>query len=102
MTEKAKILILIFSFLTFFILSYLIILYAYGYQFDFRNFKWIKTGSLVIETNTEAQIFIDDRPRGKTSFISNTFVEKNLLPGRYDVRIEKEGFFSLIKEVEVK
>ena len=102
MTKKMKVSILIFSFLAFFILSYLIVLYAYGYQFDFRDFKWVKTGSLVIKANAEAQVFIDDRARGKTSFISNTFVEKYLLPRRYDIRIEKEGFSSLIKGIEIK
>ncbi len=101
MTKKAKNIILAISFLSFFILSYLVVLYAFGYQFDFRNLKWVETGSLIIRANNEVEIFIDDRLEGKTSFISNTFVEKNLLPGRYNLRIEKEDFV-FNKNVEIK
>lgn len=103
MNKLFKNLVLISSFLIFFILSYLVILYAYGYQFDFKNLGWIKTGSLFIKTNlSDTQIFIDGQLNGNTSFLSATFIEKYLLPGNYDIRIERDGFLPLSKNIEVK
>lgn len=103
MNKRFKNLILILSFLIFFGLGYLIVLYAYGYQFDFKNLNWIKTGNLFVKTNiSDAQIYIDDRLTGKTSFLSATFAEKYLLPGDYEIRIEKEGFLPLFKSIEIK
>lgn len=103
MTKRAKNLILIGSFLSFFILSYLIVLYAYGYQFDFKNLKWIETGGLLVKANIDGvRIYIDGQLKGKTSFLSNTFVEKNLLPGKYKLKFQKEGFSILNKIIEIK
>jgi len=103
MTKRTKNLILIGSFLSFFILSYLILLYAYGYQFDFENLKWIKTGGLLVKTNIDGvRVYIDGQLKGKTSFLSNTFVEKKLLPGQYELKFQKEGFSTLNKIIEIK
>lgn len=103
MSKRAKNLILIGSFLSFFILSYLIVLYAYGYQFDFKNLKWIETGGLLVKANIDGvRVYIDGQLKGKTSFLSNTFVEKNLLPGKYELKFQKEGFSILNKIVEIK
>lgn len=103
MTKRIKNLILIGSFLVFFILSYLIVLYAYGYQFDFKNLKWIETGGILVKANIDGvRVYIDGQLKGKTSFLSNTFVEKNLLPGKYELKFQKEGFSILNKIVEIK
>ncbi|OHB17151.1 MAG: hypothetical protein A2734_01675 [Parcubacteria group bacterium RIFCSPHIGHO2_01_FULL_40_30] len=103
MNKSFKNLILISSFLVFFALSYLIVLYAYGYQFDFKNLNWIKTGSLFIKTNlSDAKIHIDGKLKGKTSFLLATFVEKYFLPGNYEVIIKKEEFSTLFKNIEIK
>lgn len=103
MNQTFKNLVLISSFLIFFVLSYLIVLYAYGYQFNFKNLGWIKTGSLFIKTNfSDANIYIDGKLNGQTSFLSATFIEKYLLPGNYDIRIEKNGFLPLTKNIEIK
>lgn len=103
MNKRAKNLILIGSFLSFFILSYLIVLYAYGYQFDFKNLKWIETGGLLVKANIDGvKVYIDGQLKGKTSFLSNTFVEKNLLPGKYELKFQKEGFSILNKIIEIK
>lgn len=103
MNKSFKNLILISSFLVFFILSYLIILYAYGYQFNFKNLGWIKTGSLFIKANfSDAKIYMDGKLNGQTSFLSATFIEKYLLPGNYEIKIKKDGFLPLDKNVEIK
>ena len=103
MGKRSKNLILIGSFISFFILSYLIVLYAFGYQFDFKNLKWIETGGILVKANLDGvKVYIDGQLKGKTSFLSNTFVEKNLLPGKYELEFQKEGFSILNKIVEIK
>ncbi|TSC91024.1 MAG: hypothetical protein G01um10142_134 [Parcubacteria group bacterium Gr01-1014_2] len=103
MNRRFKKLILISSFLIFFASSYLVVIYAYGYQFDFKNRGWVKTGSLFVKTNfSDVQIFIDGRLNGQTSFLSGTFIEKYLVPRSYNIRIEKDGFLSLSKNIEIR
>lgn len=103
MTKRAKNLILIASFLAFFVLSYFIISYAYGYQFNFASLKWVKTGGLFVKANLDGvEVYIDDRFKGKTSFFTNTFIEKNLLPENYDLKLVKEGFAAISKNIEIK
>ncbi len=102
MGKRAKNLILISSFAAFFILSYFTLFFGFGYQFDFREFKLVKTGSVLIKTNTDASVHINDRFEGNTSFIGNTFTQKNLLPGRYNIVVEKEKFPPLEKNIDVK
>lgn len=103
MNKRTKDLILIFSFLAFFVLSYLTVLYAFGYYFNFGSFKWVKTGGFLVKAgSSDIGVFINDRLKGETSFLSATFVEKNLLPGNYGVRLEKDGFLPLNKNINIK
>ncbi|MEK7579761.1 MAG: PEGA domain-containing protein [Patescibacteria group bacterium] len=103
MSKGAKTFILIASFLSFFVLTYLIVLYAYGYQFNFEKLKWVETGGLLIKTNMDGvEVFIDGERQGKTSFLSETFVKKNLLPGEYNITLKKNGFPDLNKTIKVK
>lgn len=98
-----KNLILIASFLFFFILSYLVVLYAYGYFFDFRNLTWVKTGGFLAKTgSSDVSVYINGRLGGKTSFLTASFIEKNLLPGDYSLRFEKNGFSPIAKNIEIK
>ncbi|MBI2003761.1 MAG: hypothetical protein HYS78_02185 [Parcubacteria group bacterium] len=103
MTKETKKLILVPSFMAFFVLSYLIVLYAFGWQFDFKSFKWQETGGLLLKANMEGiRVFINNEPKGKTSFLSNTFVQKNILPGGYNLTFKKDGFPVLNKRIEVR
>ena len=57
----------------------------------------------MVKANTDGvRVYIDGQFKGKTSFLSNTFVEKNLLPGKYELKFQKEGFSILNKIVEIK
>ena len=103
MSKRTKTAILITSFLAFFVLSYFIISYAYGYQFNFANLKWVETGGLFTKANLDSvEVYINGHLKGKTSFFSNTFIEKNLLPGKYDLKFSKEGFPKISKTIEIK
>lgn len=103
MNKQVKNLILIASFLFFFVLSYLVILYAYGYFFDFKSLTWVKTGGFLIKTGlSDVSVYINGKLEGKTSFLTASFIEKNLLPGDYSLRFEKSGFSPIAKNIEIK
>lgn len=93
---------MIASFALFFILGSFLVSYAYGYKFDLDNLKWVKTGGAAVKANADgAKIFIDGRKAGRIPFLSNVFTEKNLLPGRYSLKVEKDGMPSVSKNIEV-
>lgn len=103
MNKRVKNLILIASFLFFFVLSYLVILYAYGYFFDFKKLSWIKTGGFLVKADSnDISVYVNGKLEGKTSFLTASFIEKNLLPGDYTLRFEKNGFSPLAKNIEIK
>lgn len=75
----------------------IVILVARGYQFDFKNARLSPTGILVATSDPDgAQVFIN----GKfTSATNNTI---NLSPGKYSVKIVKEGFTPWEKTITLK
>lgn len=75
------------------------IYYAKGYRVDTSNPKnfFQGTGLLVLTSNPDgARVIID----GKLTTATNNTI--NLQPGRYKVRIEKDGYFPWEKTIEIK
>lgn len=80
------------------ILVPIIILYTTGFRYNFKNHKIEKTGILYIESMPkDALIYINDKYEDKTP---SRFAR--LLPDTYKVRVEKDGYYSWQKELEVK
>src|SRR3989344_3208456 len=72
-------------------------LYARGYRFDTKNFKFSPNGLLVAETDPSgAQIFIN----GELKNATDTTI--SLSPGTYDVEFKKEGYISWSKRLEIQ
>jgi len=73
-----------------------VILYARGFQLDFK--KGLKTTGLLAATSSPAgaSIFIDDR---LTSATNDTI---SLEPGWYQIRLTKEGYLPWKKKMEIK
>lgn len=93
-TKKVLISFLIFFSAT--TLTVLVILFAQGYHFSRQTGKVEKTGLLVLtSTPNGASIFVNDHLTDAT----NTTIK--LVPGTYQVRIEKEGYLSWQKKLEV-
>lgn len=76
----------------FLILSYVVILYAQGYKYNFSENRFFKTGAMYLKTNTDADIYVNDKFLGNTSFFGNSYKIKGLLPQRYTVRIQKNDY----------
>lgn len=79
-----------------------VILYSSGYVFDFKNPGLVSTGGIFIKTDkTGAKVFLDSEFSKETSFISRGALISNLIPKRYAVRVEKDGFQPWQKVVRV-
>ncbi len=77
---------------------YLVIL-ASGYKFDGRRNNFVETGNIYINSNPkDVKIYIDGKLKSKRA----PFKLGYLLPGNYQVKIEKDGYKSWEKNLEVK
>ncbi|PIR41739.1 MAG: hypothetical protein COV30_02115 [Candidatus Yanofskybacteria bacterium CG10_big_fil_rev_8_21_14_0_10_37_15] len=86
---------LFYSAVVIFILaSYIMIFYAQGYKFNFDDFGFYRTGSIHIKTNIGADVYLDDKKSGSTSFLSNSHTINGLLPGEYPVRVQRKDNYS--------
>ena len=92
MTRKQRRILFAWAFVFFILLSAVVLSLAFGFRYDFEHNRLVKTGSIVLKPSTEAQIFIDGKLEGETSFLKGTFSKKRLLPGTYLVSIKKEKF----------
>lgn len=102
MTRKARRLLFIWAVALFVLLSTGVLVFAFGFRYDFQNKSLVKTGSIVLKPNVESQIFINNKLEGSTSFLNSTFSKKRLLPGTYSVKVVKDKYFTWEKKVEVK
>ncbi|MBI2594429.1 PEGA domain-containing protein, partial [Candidatus Curtissbacteria bacterium] len=80
------------------LLSYLIVQFAKGYRFDIKDKTLSKTGILAISSSPQgAAVYINDK---LTTATNNTL--SGVTPGKYKVKITKDGYSTWEKEVEVK
>lgn len=80
-----------------------ITLYAFGLRLDFENLRIVKVGGIFFNNlPSNALIKIDNKPwenQGK-KFLSGMLLS-NMVPGSYEIKIEKDGYYSWEKSVEV-
>jgi hypothetical protein len=76
-----------------------ILAFSFSYKFDRRNFKFTKTGIISVRT----------QPQGATvEFDKQTMVDKTpmslseLLPGKYTLKLELEGYYPYTSEIDVQ
>ena len=87
----------------FLLVAPLVILHSRGYIVDLRSFNLVPTGGIFIKTvESGVRVFLDKNLARETSFISRGALISNLLPGRYTVRVEKEGYQPWSKVVRVR
>lgn len=83
----------------FFILSPVIVMYAAGYRYDFKNGLLRETGAISVDIlPSEAAVYLDNlKLKDKLPLRL-----KNLTPGKYHLKITASGYYDWVKEVEVK
>ena len=101
MTKRIKQVLFYSATAVFLILSYVIILYAQGYKYSFSDNRFYRTGAIYLKTNTSADVYLDDKLLGNTSFFNNSYRLEGLLPDRYAVRVQKDGHSTWQKSVVV-
>ncbi len=103
--EKRVRTILFFIFLLIFIvIAPLLTLYVQGYRFDFENKKLTQTGALFIKTISpkQAEIYIDNKLTQKTDFFFSSALIENLLPKKYNIKVQKQDHYAWEKNLEIK
>lgn len=83
----------------FVILTPIIVYYSLGYKFDIRSKKFLKTGALSIKTFPRAiTVYLDG---DKMSELTPSTI-RELMPRKYSLALEKEGFYPYNMEIEIK
>lgn len=90
-------------FIAFMAISPLIIAHSLGYTFDFSKLTVGKTGGIFIKSKVpRLSIFLNNIFWRETSFLSGSALLTGIKPGIYLIRVEKEGFHSWSKGIEVE
>ena len=101
MKKGTRRLLFYMSFALFIVAGYFLVLYAFGYKYDFADAKFIKTGSFEIKTESGVEMYVDDQLSGQTSFLNSSLVKNRLIPGDYFVQLQKPGFQQWQKYVTI-
>jgi hypothetical protein len=102
MTKKSRRILFYLGVIAFFVASTIAILDAQGYKYSFDQAKFLRTGAISLHTNTDADVYIDGKRKGSTSFFGSAFGADGLLPGIYDVRLLRDGYSTWEKSVTVQ
>ncbi|MBU1292268.1 PEGA domain-containing protein [Patescibacteria group bacterium] len=99
MTRRTRRIILIGAVLFFALITPMILLYAWGYSFDWQNKNIVLTGGLYLKSiPKKANIYINNQIQKE---ITPTFI-KRLSPKEYQIKVEKEGYYSWQKNLKVE
>ncbi len=97
MTKRTRRIILAATTLFFILAVPLLLLYAWGYSFDWQKKRLVLTGGLSLKSSPKAKVILNDKPRGETP----VFI-KRLLPKEYQIVITKEGYYSWQKKLRIE
>lgn len=96
-----RILTLIF-FLLFSGFSFLGVLYASGYKFDFSNFKFYPTGGVYITNIKPKNSLVISLWKNKFKIKSQPIFLDYILPGEYQLKIQKKGYFPYVQDIKIE
>jgi hypothetical protein len=103
MSRKIRIILFFVLFLVFIFLGPAIILYSQGYRFDFEQKRLTQTGGFFLKAiPKQVNIYLNEKFVKKTDFFFGTAFIDNLLPKKYKLRVEKEGFQAWEKTLQIK
>lgn len=101
MSKKTRWILFLLAIGLFIALSYVTVVFALGYKYDFSARSFVRMGSFRIVANTGADVTINGKPAGSTSFLGSTFSKTRLLPRIYTVNVQKEGYHPWQKKITV-
>lgn len=98
-TRPWRVLMLSVFLLAFFVISPLLILYSSGFRYDYKNGIVHEVGVISIDIlPTSAIVYLNDEKLSGTIPIRL----KNVIPGKYKIRLTADGFYDWEKEVDVE
>lgn len=107
MTRKTRAILFFILLILFLLTAPSTLLYSWGWRLDFSppggGIKITQTGGFYFKVwPKSSQIVIDGKPSKRTDFFFGAAYLDNLLPKKYEVEIQKEGYHSWKKILEVK
>lgn len=102
MTKTKKRLLFYSAVAVFLLLSYVVIVYAEGYKYSFTENRFVRTGAISLKANNTAQIYLDGHLEGTTSFFNDYFSINGLLPGTYELKIQKDNYSVWQKKISLE
>lgn len=98
MTLKARFTLIGVGLAVFLLITPFLVLFARGFKIDWEKRQIVKTGTIVVKTLPEnASVYLNDELERKNTPYTGRFI----LPGTYDVRVEKEGYQSWTKRLSI-
>jgi len=107
MTKRARTTIFLICLFLFILITPVAVLYSQGYRLDFNppaGGKIItQTGGLFLKIlPKQVEVYLDGNLKKKTDFFFGSVLIENLLPKKYTIRVQKEGFYPWEKVLEIK
>lgn len=104
MTSRKRRLLFYGFFILFLIIGFGVVAFSFGWRIDFENFGIKKTGGISVRTQPRGVIIkINDKVYpDKSGLIQSETVITNLLPKSYHLKIEKLGYHSYEKDLNVE
>jgi hypothetical protein len=99
MTKNTRTILFFLLVIAFAIVTPIVIFYSQGYRFDLENNKIVKTGGILIRSypKNNLSLYLDD----KLAPVKKMFFD-NITPEEHTIIIEKEGYFTFEKAIEVE
>ena len=90
----------------FFILLAVILYYSFGYKYDLEDGKTVQVGAIIVKTEPEKSDIYINGELFKNNILGDLFSDyakiENLNPETYNVKIEKNNYFSWEKNIGVQ
>ena len=103
MNKKIRLSLFLIISVCFVFASIFFVLYTQGLKFDFSQKKFVRTGGIFVNVeNPNSKIYLNNNLVAKNSIIKNSTFIKNLLPKKYLIKIDKNGFFPWQKDLKVE
>lgn len=103
MKKRTRTILFFICLVLFILVTPLVIFYSQGYRFDADSKKITQSGAFFLKVAPkQAKIYIDGRLKKETNFFFGSVLIENLLPKKYKIRIEKDGYFAWEKNLEIK
>lgn len=84
------------------IVSFWVLFFAQGYDFDWKKNKIIENGGIYIKTSQpNIDVYIDNKYINRTDSFSRDLLIQKLTPEEHLVRVQKDGYFSWEKSLKV-